>query len=227
MVNRLYILKGLTVLYFLISIAEIVSEYFSSREIIIIFKPLLPLLIIVMYLIESTKKNMFFVAAMFFSIITNILFTPTSEIFLYYGIFIFLIHRILIIFVLLKLNPVKDAIPFLLATAPFLLIFTYLFLETDNIPQNSYALIIIQNILMSVLAGIALSNYVMNDNKQNSILLISTFLFVLLQFVIFIERYFQLIELKEIFRPMAMTLNVFAFYTLFRYMIAAENLNND
>ena len=80
---------------------------------------------------------------------------------------------------------------------------------------------------MSVLAGIALSNYVMNDNKQNSILLISTFLFVLLQFVIFIERYFQLIELKEIFRPMAMTLNVFAFYTLFRYMIAAENLNND
>lgn len=227
MVNRLYILKGLTVLYFLISIAEIVSEYFSSREIIIVFKPLLPLLIIVMYLLESTKKDMLYVAAMFFSIITNILFTPTSEIFLYYGIFIFLIHRILIIYVLLKLNPVKDAIPFLLATAPFLLIFTYLFLETDNIPQNSYALIIIQNILMSVLAGIALSNYVMNDNKQNSILLISTFLFVLLQFVIFIERYFQLIELKEIFRPMAMTLNVFAFYTLFRYMIVAENLNND
>lgn len=227
MINRLYILKGLTVLFFFISIAEIVSEYLSSKEIIIIFKPILPLLLIVMYLIESSKKDLFYIAAMFFSIITNILFTPNSDIFLYYGIIIFLIHRILIIYVLLKLNPVKDGIPFLLATAPFILIFTYLFIETDNIPQNSYVLIIVQNILMSVFAGIALSNYVMNDNKQNSILLISAFLFVLLQFVVFIEKYFQLYELKQIFRPMAMTLNVFAFYSLFRYMIAAEISNND
>lgn len=80
---------------------------------------------------------------------------------------------------------------------------------------------------MSIFAGIALSNYVMNDNKQNSILLISAFLFVLLQFVIFIEKYFLIYELKEIFRPMAMLLNVFAFYTLFRYIIETEKLNND
>ncbi|MGV9002884.1 lysoplasmalogenase family protein [Flavobacterium sp.] len=227
MFNRISILRGFTILYFLISVAEIASEYLSSKAIIIVFKPVLPLIIIVMYLLESTRKDKFYIVAMFFSIITNILFTPANDIFLYYGVIIFLIHRVLIVYVLLKINPVKDAIPFLLATAPFLLIFSYLLIETENIPENIYVLIIIQNILMSVFAGIALSNYVMNDNKQNSILLISAFLFVLLQFVIFIERYFQLYELKQIFRPMAMTLNVFAFYTLYKYMIVAEKLNND
>jgi len=227
MVSKLNILKGFTILYFIISIIEITAEYLSNKAMIIALKPLIPLVIIILYFIESNKKNKLYVVAMFFSILTNLLFIPSIAVFLFYGIIAFLIHRIIIIYLLVKINPIKDFIPFLLATAPFLLVFFYLFIETENIPENSYAILVLQNILMSIFAGIALSNYVMNDNKQNSILLISAFLFVLLQFVIFIEKYFLIYELKEIFRPMAMLLNVFAFYTLFRYIIETEKLNND
>lgn len=222
MINKLKILYGFTIFYFVISVIEIISEYLLNENIIFIFKPLIPLLVIVLYVIESTKRNMLYIVAMVFSISTNIFFIPDATIYLFYGIITFLAHRVLIVYLLLKMNPVKDFIPFLLATAPFLLVFFYLFIETENIPNNSYVILIIQNILMSVFAGIALSNYVMNDNKQNSILLISAFLFVLFQFVVFIEKYFLIYELKEIFRPMAMALNVFAFYTFYKYMIEVE-----
>lgn len=61
-------------------------------------------------------------------------------------------------------------------------------METNDIPENSLLLIFLQNLLISIYAGIALSSYVMNDNKQNSILLISALLFVMLQFTVFIEK---------------------------------------
>jgi hypothetical protein len=100
-------------------------------------------------------------------------------------------------------------------------------METTEIPENSFYLLIIQNILISVLAGVSLSSYVMNDNKQNSILLISALLFVMLQFAVFIEKYFLTNEFQELFRPLAMTLNTLAFFAFYNYVITAEKLNDN
>jgi energy-coupling factor transporter transmembrane protein EcfT len=100
-------------------------------------------------------------------------------------------------------------------------------METAEIPENNYYLLIIQNILISVLSGLALACYVMNDNKQNSILLISILLFVMLQFIVFVEKYLLINEYASIFRPIAMTFNVLAFYSLYKYVIVAEKSNHN
>jgi hypothetical protein len=67
----------------------------------------------------------------------------------------------------------------------------------------------------------------MNDNKQNSVLLISALLFVMLQFVVFVEKYFLVNEFEELFRPLAMTFNALAFFSFYKYVITAEKSNNN
>jgi UDP-N-acetylmuramyl pentapeptide phosphotransferase/UDP-N-acetylglucosamine-1-phosphate transferase len=99
-------------------------------------------------------------------------------------------------------------------------------METIEIPQNSIYIIIIQNLLISLFAGTALSSYFMNDNKQNSVLLISALLFVMLQFVVFVEKYFLVNEFEELFRPLAMTFNALAFFSFYKYIVIAEKSNN-
>ena len=136
-------------------------------------------------------------------------------------------HRILVIFLIIRLNQIKDYIPVLIATAPFLIVFFYLYFETPELTESSLIILVLQNILISVFAGISLSGYVMNDNKRNSILLISALLFVMLQFSVFIEKYFLNYEYSEILRPLSMTLNGMAFYSFYRYVIEAEKLNED
>jgi hypothetical protein len=96
-----------------------------------------------------------------------------------------------------------------------------------TIPKNSFLILVLQNILISVYAGIALASYYMDDNKQNSILLISALLFVVLQFIVFIERYFLNQEYITFLRPIVMTFNSLAFYSYYRYVIEAENSNNN
>jgi hypothetical protein len=227
MLSKTNMLKSITILYFVIAFIEVVSEYFLNKPIIFILKPLIPICLVTIYWVESTKRNFIFITAIFLSLITNILFIPDTPTCLFYAIIVFTLHRILIVCLIFKLQKIKDYIPILIATAPFLLIFSYLFKQTIDIPNESFYILIFQNILISIFAGVALSSYVMNDNKQNSILLISALLFVMLQFVIFIEKYFLTNEYQQLFRPLAMTLNTFAFYTLYKYVITHEKLNNN
>ena len=221
------IIKSLTVGYFVMAFFEVIAEYFANRPIICALKPVIPLVLIVIYYIESDKKNMLFIVALLLSLITNILFIPNTPSYLFYGVLVFTIHRIIVIYLIFHFQKVNDFIPLIIATTPFLLIFFYLFLETPEIPQNSIYIIIFQNLLISLFAGIALSSYFMNDNKQNSILLISALLFVMLQFVVFVEKYFLVNEFEEMFSPLAMTFNALAFFSFYKYVITAEKSNSN
>ncbi len=217
--------QSISILYFTIAFFEVLAEFFVNKPIICYLKPLLPIILIALYLIESEKKSLVLIIALVLSCITNILFIPNTATCLFYGVLIFTIHRLLIIYLIILYQKVNDYIPIIIATAPFLLVFFYLFSETTEIPQNSIYILIFQNILISLFAGIALSSYVMNDNKQNSILLISALLFVMLQFVVFIEKYFLIDEFEELFRPLAMTLHALAFFSFYKYVITAEKSN--
>lgn len=227
MVRKANILKSLTFVYFIIAFFEIVSEYLAYTPFICSLKPLIPLLLVMIYLVNSTKKNPVFVIVLLLSMVVNILFIPNTPICLYYALIVFTIHRIVIIYLIFSLQKVKDYIPMVIATLPFLLIFFYLFIETNDIPENSFYLLILQNILISIFAGVALSSYVMNDNKQNSVLLISVLLFVMLQFTVFIEKYFLVNEFQKLFRPLAMTFNTLAFYSFYKYVLLAEKSNDN
>jgi len=227
MQRKANILNLLTICYFVIATFEVIAEYLINRPAICSLKPILSLLLIVLYYIESEKKDKLFMVALLLSCITNILFIPNTPNYLFYGIMVFTLHRILILYLIMFHQKLKDYIPPVIATAPFLLIFFYLFFETIEIPEDSIYILIFQNLLISSFAGIALSSYVMNDNKQNSILLISALLFVMLQFVVFIEKYFLIDEFEEFFRPLAMTLNSLAFFSLYKYIVTAEKSNNN
>jgi hypothetical protein len=212
----------LTIFYFIIAIVEVYAEFIVYRPIIFAFKPLLTILLVIMYFQNNKKRNTLFLLVLITSLITNILFIPTSQNYLQYAIIIFTIHRIFVLLLILKLQKIKDIIPVIIGTAPFALIFFYLFMETTDIPENSYFILVVQNILISLFAGLSLSSYIMNDNKQNSILLISALLFVMLQFTVFIEKYYLTDEFQHLFRPLAMSFNSLAFYTFYKYVSIAE-----
>ena len=225
MLNKVNIIHNLTLCYFVMAFFEIIAEFFVSKSIICLLKPLLPLFLIIIYYVDSEKKNVLFIIALLLSSLTNFLFIPDTPKCLFYGIIVFTLHRIICIYLILSLQKFIDYIPIIIATSPFLLIFFYLFTETSEIPENSFYVIIIQNILISILTGIALASYVMNDSKQNSILLISALLFVMLQFVVFVEKYFLTNEYQEFFRPTVIILNALAFFSLYKYVVTSEKLN--
>ena len=218
--------KFYTALYITVSIMEILAEYFQYDLGKIILKPLMPVVIIAIYLNISNKKDWMFIIMMLLSVLTNVLFIPNSPKYLFYGLIAYTFLRFLMVYITFKISKLKDFIPLFIATSPFLIVFFYLFFEGSVIPEDTVPVIIVQNVLISLFAGVSLSSYVMNDNKQNSILLISALLFVMLQLVVFVEKFYLENEYSQILRPMAMTLNALAFYAFLRFVLEGEKSNN-
>lgn len=215
------------IFYFTIATVAVFANVFSYELLFTFSRILLPILLLTLYYLKSQIKNRIFYIIISLFLITTILFiTENSQLFLY-GIFAFIIHRVFVIYLILKLTSKNNYLLILLATFPFLLIFFYLIYEINEGSMLNYNILIIQSILISIIGGISLSNYIKEDNRQNSWLLISTLLFIGLRFIIFIEKYYLSNEVLNVFRPMETFLTVFGFFTFYKFVIAAEKNNSN
>lgn len=215
--------KILTTLYFANALVEIVAEFYSYGMVILLTKPLIPFLLIVLYWFTSKKKNKVFILIMLLSLITNLLFIPKSPASLFYGVIVFTVHRVVLIYLIYRLAGILHPKLFILITLPLLFIFFYLFFASSDVPPNTYGLLVVHNVMGAVLGGIGISNYITNDNKQHSLLMISVLLFLGLQMVVYVERYYLYNISLEYIRPLAMLLNVLAFFAFYKYVLATES----
>lgn len=213
-------------LYFFVVSIEITAEMFSYKPVIFIFKPLIPIVLMWLYWYTSNKRNALFFVTVFFSLITNVFFIFDTERMLFLGLIVYFIHRLLLIFYIIKLTKLKDYVPMLIAMIPFVFFFFYLLSLTSEANRGSYEILIILNILISIIAGITLSEFVMNNSKKDSSWL---FIFGLLSiaqyFIVGVEKYL-LLDLSLIsFRIVAMILNMAVYFSFYKFVIGNERLN--
>lgn len=223
-IEKLKSTQYLNFAYFGLASLQLIVEFTVYNSLTIFIRIALPLLLMALYHFNSKEKNIMFYIITALLLISNVLFFYVGTVLFFYGILTFILLRIVALALVLKLTKHKNFLHIVVASFPFLLIFFYLISATNEIPEYEFNLLILQSILISLLGGISISNYLKNDNRQNSWLLISTLLFIGLRFIVFIERYFvSNLSETDIYRPIAIILNVFAFYTFYKYVIAAES----
>jgi len=219
--------KIIFVLYYIVATIEVIIESFSNKPLLFVFKPLIPILLLALYWVTSQKKDSFFFVAVALALITDVFFIPNTERMLFFGLLFFFINRILIIYYIVKLIKIKDYIPLIIAMIPFLFIFFYLLFISSEITSRTYYIVIIQNILISILAGIILSHYMMFSNKNATWLFIFGLLSVTQYFIVFLEKYYLSGVSPAIFRPLAMVLNTGVYFSFYKFVVANEKLNNN
>lgn len=217
--------KWLTILFFAVAVIEVTAELLANKPMLFIFKPLISMLLMILYWNTSVQKNPLFFVAILFSLITNTFFIPNTEKMLFIGLLFFFVHRILMIYYIVKLTKLRDYIPLCIAVVPFIFLFFYLLSISTGITSKSYIILIIQNVLISIIGGIAVSDYVMNDVKKSPLLLIFGLVSVTQYFIVFIEKYYLSSLAPTVFRPLAMTLNIAVYYIFYKYVIDVENSN--
>lgn len=207
-------------IYFAIAVVLVVCELFAYQSIIYIFKPLLIPTLMVLYYMTSVKRNLWYFFALLFALLSNLFFLSSAPMYLLYGIVAFMVYRILSIVVVVRLVDQILWLPFVIATLPFLFIFSCLINLTMTADSPSFYPTIINGLLIAGLAGIALSNYVMNDNKANSWLAISTLLFIVLVFLFMIQKYYLS---NIVFQPISAFMFAVAHYTFYKFVMEAES----
>jgi hypothetical protein len=135
-----------------------------------------------------------------------------------------MVYRFLTIVLVFKVIKNKKILPLAIATIPFLFIFLSLLNLIRETLHESFYPALINGLLMSFLGGLSLSNYVLDDNKKNSWLLISSLLFATQVFIFTIQRYY--LE-NVIFQPIAVIIYAISHYTFYKFVILDEESNEE
>jgi hypothetical protein len=209
----------LILLFFVVTLAEVMAEFFCFPSFIYLLKPLICPILIVIYLKSSVEKNNYFILALVFGFMANIFFIAKDFSSILLGSLFFMFYRILIIYLVIKIVRMKNYLPVFLGSIPFVIIFLYVTsLTIDELGKGLY-IYIMQIIFISFLSGFSLANYIIDNNKTNFWLLISCILFTFIQFIIILKMYY--INMF-IFQPIAMLFYAVAQFSLYKFMIFSE-----
>jgi hypothetical protein len=219
--------KLLVILYFVIAAMEFTAELVSCKPVLFILKPLVLIMLLLLYRYSSVQRVPLFFISILFLLIAKMFAIQNTEEMLFLGMIAFFLHRVVMIYYVFKLIKLKDYIPLLIAMVPFLFFFFYLLSLTNNISTRSYYGLIIQSILMSALASMTVSHFVMNDEKKDVWLLIFGLLSVTQYFMVFIDKFYLLDLSLAIFRPLEVILTTSVCFAFYKFVITTEMSNDN
>jgi len=181
----------------------------------VIFKPLIMPSLILLYYISSKRKNIWYLVAMFFSFLGDVLLLDKSNMFLY-GIAAFLITQLLYVFIISKDLPQSQWKTKLTASIPFLAFFIILIAVLKPGLGEFLLPVVVYGAAISIFGMVSLLNYMLRKDKPSLILLLGAVLFILSDSMIALNKFY---EAKAIYGLAIMTTYIVAQYLIFRYML--------
>ncbi len=218
--NRKKLSNLLLASFFMVSLIEIFAECNENKLLIWITKPLILPFLVGYYLSMTKKRNNYFLAAIFCSWIANLLFIEDTLEWIIYASVFFLIYKILIIYIVLSKVKMPSLLPLIIGSMPFVFIYaTVCLLSFEAMGDNLY-LFLLHGIFTIFLGGLSLGNYIMDLNKSNFVLFLSTMLFALTQFIFVLIVFYNPVYL---FHALAMVLFVIGQFLLTKFIFLIEN----
>jgi hypothetical protein len=178
----------------------------------------LPLLLILYYLV-SPQRSLWYIIALIFASISNVLFVFNDSLLLNYGLFAFLLFRGITIYLVLKATKKKSVFAIFVGSIFFLFPLLYFIALTQDSLGQSFYISLVNVILISFLGGISLSNYLLEEGFKHTWLLLSTLLFAFLVFLFVIQKYYLYIP---VFQPIRVLVLMAAHYFFMIYRVIHE-----
>ncbi len=206
--------KLFTILFFMVSFLDILGVVLQHDLLQNIFKPMIILSLISLYFVSVTTKNYWYVLALAFSFLGDVLLLDKNDLFLI-GIAAFLLTQLLYIKIIWKLIKRSTVSQKLIAVIPFLIyLFILLFILHDNL--NEFLIpVVVYGSAISVFGIVALLNYVVDKSENNRVLLFGAILFIASDSMIALNKFYQE---KPFYGIAIMTTYVLAQYLIYLFM---------
>lgn len=210
-------------IFILIVFLLVIVAFFEFKTIEYILKSISIPVLMVLYVATSKKRNKSYLVALLCASISNILFISTEADLLNYGLIAFLVYRIITIILVIKASAKLSFFTVGIGSVFFLFPLLYFIVLTQNSLGQSFFAAVINVILISILGGLSLLNYLMEEGFKHTWLLISTFLYTIIVFLFVIQKYYIFIP---IFQPIRVLVLMSAHYFFYLYILMAEKQIN-
>ena len=208
------ITKALTLLFFTVSALDIIGVGLNNLLLQTIFKPMIILSLIALYYFTVKKKNNWYLFALAFSLLGDILLMDKNNLFLY-GIAAFLITQILYIIIIVRqMQKPSNFHKYLYAFLYVNYVVYLLTLLKPNLAELFYP-VLVYGITISAFGLVATLNYVTKRTRTALYLMLGAVLFIGSDSMIALNKF----HVAQIFYPvMIMITYVLAQYFIYLFM---------
>lgn len=220
--SRYNLNKVLLFIFVTVSVFEIVAEFMQNIFLMSILKPIILPLLLGIYLINSINKSFLYIVAIFINWIANILFLSEHSHYISLAAIFFIFSRLFVVAKVYMEIKLPILFPFMIGTIPFLFLFVYLnFLIFQEIDFQTFVVTIIHSIIMSIMGGMSLGNYIMRNDKISKFLLISALFYAFN--ILFLGIKFYYIDLSFL-KPLAMVFFILGHYSLLQFILLSDRV---
>ncbi len=211
--------KVVSSVFILIVFLLLVVVFFEYRKVEYILKSVSIPVLMLLYTVTSEQKSKLYLFALLCAAMSNVLFITTDAVLLNYGLIAFLLYRLITIFLVIKASPSLSFFTVGIGSIFFLFPLMYFIVLTQDSLGESFWVAVVNVVLVSLLGGLSLSNYLMDEGFKHTWLLISTFLYTIIVFLFVIQKYYLFIP---IFQPIRVVVLMSAHYFFYLYLLMSE-----
>lgn len=204
--------------FILVSGLDLVAIFFDIPVLQTISKPLIIPSLLLWYLASSGSINQWYVVALIFSFIGDVLLLDKANLFLF-GIGAFLITQVLYIFIFSSKLPKSKMITKVQAAFPFLLFFIGLIKFLEPGLGDFLIPVVVYGLAISIFGMVSLLNFLINNDTLHLKLLIGATLFIISDSMIALNKFDQ----EREFFPVAIMIT----YIVAQYLIASFILKSE
>jgi hypothetical protein len=212
--------KTISLLFSLIVLVLMVVTFFKMTTLEYIIRLFCIPIIMILYYVNSLKKSKLYLFSLAIATGSNILFISENILFLKYGLIAFLIYRIITLYIVIKYSPKLSFFSVIIGSVFFLFPLLYFIVLMEESMGESFFEGLVNIVLVSILGGMTLANYLMESNFKHISLLTSTLLYTLVVLLFVIQKYFIFIL---IFDPLRVIVLMAAHYFFCLYVMIAED----
>jgi hypothetical protein len=207
--------------FFILAIISIVSEFIYNDLFITLSKPLILPLLILIYLLSSAKASKIYLLALILNWSANIFFLSHHSDLIFTATILLLLSRMFILVTIFERIKNVNLIPIILGSIPFFFLSIYLiYLIFDTIYGLNIVIVFLHSLIVSLIGGYSLGNYVMKNDEASKYLMVSSLFFTLNVFVLGVKNYY--LDLAFL-RPVALIFFLTGHYIFFRFIMILEN----
>ncbi|MBJ2175079.1 lysoplasmalogenase [Aureibaculum sp. A20] len=180
----------ITTLFVMVSLCDMVGVVFNIELLRSVFKPMLMLTLLTLYVVSMQQVNGWYVGALVFSFFGDVLLLFEGELYFMLGLISFLIAHIIYIKIVLGWINTSSLKTILIATIPFLLVFFALINLLKNSLNELFVPVVVYGITISVMGIVSLLFYLNRKSVASKYMFMGACLFIISDSVLAINKFY-------------------------------------
>ena len=206
-------------LFLLASVMDLIGVILKIPLLIYIFKPLIIIALLFLYVFSLTKRLKWYVIALEFSFFGDVLLMFSGKLFFMAGLISFLMAHILFIKIVINRIQKISILKGVIASIPFFLIFVGLIYFLKNSLNELWIPVIIYGITISTFGAVSLLDFLQSKTLKSVWMLAGAIIFILSDSLLAIHKFYSP---NSVFEVLIMVAYIVAQYLIFKSMVISS-----